>query len=395
MLAHLDVRDTPAVVVGAQLNGLGVVRSLAAAGVPITVVDDNLRGAAMWSRWSNRYLVDRTFGRPLVDGLLKLRKKLGRRPVLVLTDELAVNTVSEHRAELGRYFRLRLPPPPMVIALNNKELFQRFAEMHAMPVPRAVIVKRDSDLAKIADLGWPTIIKPADKLLFHTGRLERLSVARTMDDAAAVCLRFLNLGETPVVQEWIEGPDSNIHFVLFHCGLSPMSRSIFVGRKIAAKPPGVGSTALCVPAPEAAEALRPLTEQFLDVSQFEGLGSLEYKWDPRRRRFVLIEPTVGRTDWQEEIATLNGLNLALIAYRYELGEPIPEQKEVNAVAWRESFRSIRFRPSLGMRTYDGYWRLDDPLPALAYCIDLPVRAVRRLTRRLNPISLPFRRHRTA
>jgi D-aspartate ligase len=395
MRAQPSVRDTPAVVVGAQVNGLGVVRNLAAAGVPITVVDDNLCGAAMWSRWSNRHLVERTYGRPLVDGLLKLQEKLAVRPVLILTDELAVNTVSEHRVELGRYFRLRLPPPPMVNALGSKELFHRLAETHALPVPRTVIVKRDSDLAKIADLGWPIIVKPADKLLVHTGRLERLSVANTGDEAAAVCRRFLKLGETPVVQEWIEGPDSNIYFVLFHCGLPPMSRSIFIGRKIAAKPPGVGSTAICVPAPEAAEELRPLTEKFLDVSQYEGLGSLEFKWDPRGRRFVIIEPTVGRTDSQEEIATLNGLNLALIAYCYELGEPIPKQECVNAVAWRESFRSIRFRSRSGMHTYDGYWRVDDPLPALAYCIDLPVRAVRRLTRHLNPASLRPRKHRTA
>lgn len=394
MLATLNVRDTPAVVVGSQVNGLGVVRSLATAGVPVTVVDDNLRGAAMWSRWSSRHLVDHTFGRPLVDGLLQLQKKLGVRPVLILTDEMAVNTVSEHRAELSSYFRLRLPPPPMVTALGNKELFQRFAEAHALPVPRAVVVKCESDLAKIADLRWPTIIKPADKLLVHIGRLERLSVANTMDDAVAVCRRFLKLGETPVVQEWIEGPDSNIYFTLLHCGRSPVSRSTFIGRKIAATPPGVGSTAICIPAPEAAEVLRPLTERFLDVSQYEGLGSLEFKWDPRTRRFIIIEPTVGRTDWQEEIAPLNGLNLALIAYCYELGEPIPEQKEVNAVAWRESFRSIRFRSGFGMRTYDGYWRTDDPLPALAYCIDLPVRALRRVTR-LKPTRLPSRRHRPA
>ena len=395
MRAALNVRDTPAVVVGAQVNGLGVVRSLAAAGAPVTVVDDSLHGAAMWSRWSNRYLVDRTFGRPLVDGLLKLQQQLGARPVLILTDELSVNTVSEHRAELSRCYRLRLPPPSMVNALGNKELFQNFAETHALPVPRTVVVKGESDVAKIADLGLPIIVKPADKLLVHTGRLERLSLANTIDDAAAVCRRFLNLGETPVVQEWIDGPDSNIYFALFHCGRSPMSRSIFIGRKIAAKPPGVGSTAICVPAPEAANLLGPLTEKFVEASQYEGLGSLEYKWDPRGRRFVTIEPTVGRTDLQEEIASLNGLNLALVAYCYDLGEPIPTQKKVHAVAWRESFRSIRLRSGFGMRTYDGYWRADDPLPALAYCIDLPLRAARRLMRRLNPTAWASRRHRTA
>jgi D-aspartate ligase len=394
MIRRLPSRGTPAVVVGAQVNGLGVVRSLAAAGVPTTVVDSTLRSTAMWSFWCNSFLVERTHGRPLVDGLLKLQQTIGQRPVLVLTDELAVNTVSDHRAELSPRYYFRLPSTHMVVALGNKELFQNFAEAHALPVPRTIIVKHEGDLAMIPLLGMPVIIKPADKLPVHLERLERLRVAGTMDDAAATCRRFLNLGETPVVQEWIDGPDSNIYFALFHCGQSPKARSIFLGRKLAAYPPQVGSTALCVPAPEAVEVLRPLTEKFLDVSQYQGLGSLEYKWDARSRRFVIIEPTVGRTDLQEEIATLNGLNLPYIAYCYELGLPIPAPNQVNAIAWRESFRSIRVGSGLGMRTRDGHWRLDDPLPALAYCIDLLFRAARRLLRRFRP-STPPPRHRIA
>jgi len=392
---RLKAGHTPAVVVGAQGNGLGVVRSLASAGVPTTVVGDNRRDPAMWSRRCKSHLVERSFGRPLVDGLLKLRQTMPARPVLILTDELAVNTVSEHRAELGASYWLRLPSPTMVETLGDKELFHRFAETHALPVPRTIVVKDENDLARIGLLGLPVIIKPADKFLVHMGRIERLCVAESIEDAVATCHRFLSLGETPVAQEWIDGPDSNIYFALFHCGQSSASRSIFFGRKIAANPPRVGSTAVCVPAPEAAEMLRPVTERFLDASQYEGLGSLEFKWDPRDGRFVIIEPTVGRTDSQEEIAALNGLNLALIAYCYELGLPIPEQKPVKAVAWRESLRSIPIRSGLGSRTYDAYWRIDDPVPAFVYCIDLAIRAGRRLMRRLGPATLPRRRQRPA
>ena len=53
-----NAKHTPAVVVGAQGNGLGVVRSLASAGVPTTVVGDNLRDAAMWSRRCKSHLLD-------------------------------------------------------------------------------------------------------------------------------------------------------------------------------------------------------------------------------------------------------------------------------------------------------------------------------------------------
>ncbi len=45
------------------------------------------------------------------------------------------------------------------------------------------------------------------------------------------------------------------------------------------------------------------------------MGSMEYKRDRRDGRFHMIEPTVARTDFQEEVATLNGMNIPLASYR--------------------------------------------------------------------------------
>jgi predicted ATP-grasp superfamily ATP-dependent carboligase len=385
----------PAVVVRGEVNGLGVVRSLAKGRVPAIVADTTLRHAAMWSRWSKRHLVGQLSGKPFVEQLLQLQRKLGARPVLILTDEMSVHTVSEYRAELSPHYRVRLPSPAMVVTLCNKAAFQNFAQAHALPVPRAIVIEREADIADIPSLGLPVIVKPADKRPVHLGQVERINWLSTAEDAAAVCRRMLNAAGTLVVQEWIDGPDSSIYFALFHCGAAPPSRNIFFGRKIAAHPPGLGSTAVCVPAPEAIELLRPLTEKFLDISEYQGLGSLEFKWDAQARRFVIIEPTVGRTDWQEEIATLNGLNLPLIAYCYELGLPVPPQPPAGAAAWRESLLHL-WRGS-GLRAYDGYWRFDDPLPALAFYVDLALRNARRLVRRplFERRKPPFRRRRIA
>lgn len=380
---RIAAANTPAVIVGALLNGLGVARSLAAAKVPTIVVDTNLRLAAMWSRGSRRHIVRQMLGRPFVDDLLKLQGKVGAKPVLILTDELAVDTVSEHRAELASAYRLRLPSKTMITALGNKELFYRFAETHGLPVPRTLIIKSESDMKRVRELDLPVIVKPADKLQFHLGQIERVNLVSNVEQADESCGRLLQLGISAVVQEWIDGPDENIYFALFHCGASPKSSSIFFGRKIAIRPPRVGSTAVCVPAPEAAKVLRPITEKFIELSNYEGLGSLEFKWNPQTRRFVIIEPTVGRTDWQEEIATLNGLNLPLIAYRYELGLPLPERRPVHSAAWRESFRSAASCLGLGHRIYDGYWRIDDPLPAVVHGIDLALRAVQQSVQRFK------------
>ena len=178
-----------------------------------------------------------------------------------------------------------------------------------------------------------------------------------------------------IVQEWVAGPDSNIYFSLFHRGKNPNAVHIFHGRKIASYPPRVGSTAVCLAAPEMAGVLGPLTEKFLEVSDYEGLGSLEFKWDSQLNRFVVIEPTVGRTDWQEEIATLSGLNLPLIAYRHELGLPfVSEVQTARGAAWRSFQHRQRSTGSLsGVRIYDGYWRNNDPIPAVVFYANFAIR----------------------
>jgi D-aspartate ligase len=172
-----------------------------------------------------------------------------------------------------------------------------------------------------------------------------------------------------VAQEWIEGPESNIYFTLFYRGEEGRVAGIFTGRKILCSPRDVGSTAVCTAAPEAREALESMTLAFADCAGFEGMGSMEYKWDDRHEKFVMVEPTVGRTDWQEEIATLCGMNIPLAAYRYELGLPFaPDSTRVAPVAWRASFTQRPPRHLLTSRTrvIDGYFRWDDPLPALQY-----------------------------
>ena len=65
----------PAVVVGGGLGGLGVVRSLRRGRLPVVVIDTTRYRPAMLSRSCRHVVVDRLFGRPLIDGLLNLQKE--------------------------------------------------------------------------------------------------------------------------------------------------------------------------------------------------------------------------------------------------------------------------------------------------------------------------------
>src|SRR4029077_16877616 len=113
-------------------------------------------------------------------------------------------------------------------------------------------------------------------------------------------------------------------------------RVSFVGRKICQWPVEEGGTASCMPAPDAAGELPEMTDGFFSAVGFVGVGSMEYKRDRRDGKFYMVEPTVGRTDYQEEVATLNGVNIPLAAYRAELGlNPIAPVAAAPPRAWRD------------------------------------------------------------
>src|ERR1700740_941328 len=93
----------PAVVVGADLGGLGAARSLWSAGVPTIMIDTSWSKPAMWSRSCRAVVVNQLYGPGLIQALLDLHQRIGRA-VLILTDELATETVSKLRKDLdGAY----------------------------------------------------------------------------------------------------------------------------------------------------------------------------------------------------------------------------------------------------------------------------------------------------
>jgi predicted ATP-grasp superfamily ATP-dependent carboligase len=371
---------THAVVVRGELNGLGVIRSLARGSVPTILVDTTRLHAGTWSRFCQVRIVKQFHGPPLIRALLALQRELGERPPLILTDEMAVLTVSKHRDLLDKVYRIQLPSPDIVTKLSDKARFQEFAESHGLPVPRAATIKSEADLLKLNELRFPVIIKPADKRPVYLGETDRLHICSDRLQCSALCRQLVSTAGEFVAQEWIEGPDQDIFFTLFHQGRDPDALTIFSGRKIVCNPPGVGSTAFCTAAPDVSAELEALTRSYIALSSYEGLGSVEFKFDAMARRFVIIEPTVGRTDWQEEIATLSGVNIPLAAYRHAMGLPPLRSHAGSSVAWQESVLRWKGRTRLSApaKVYDGYWRLRDPMPAVVHYGHAVAKQLRRV-----------------
>lgn len=393
----------PAVVVGgAGACGLGVIRSLSQANVPTILVDDNPHAPAMHSRFGRKVVISKLSGPSLIRDLLALSAGIPDRPVLFLTSDEATQTVSEHRAQLASAYRFTLPGHECLGALMHKTRFQELAEALGFPVPRSLTIASTADLGRLERLQFPAIIKPtiktADYLSRHFARAYKVF---SPEEAEARCREMLTAVPGLVVQEWIEGPDTEIYFSLLYRAVDGSTVCCFTGRKLSIWPPDVGVTASCTAAPEVHHILEPLTRSFFERVSFVGMGGIEFKKDIRTGQFLMVEPTAGRVDAQEEVATIHGVNIPLMVYLYEAElPPAARPMTLTPIVWRDTWahiRSTRHNPTLrvniqGCKVFDAYWRINDPLPALVHSLGGSVRSLRKALRPHsvhNPCVRPF------
>jgi D-aspartate ligase len=361
---------TPAVVVGADLNGLGVARSLARKGVPVWLADLDRTHPTMRTRCATTVAIASLGGAAVIDALIWLRDRFDTDPVLFLTREDTVAAVARDRERVLGCYRLSMPAEALMRELTDKRGFQTLAQQQGYPVPEAVWLTGPEDLAACDAPGYPCVLKPAIKTPRYAAHFSK---AYKVEDRHQLekLIKDIDGAAVMIAQDWIEGGDDRIYFCLQYRQRAPRASLSFTGRKLRSWPPATGGTASCVPAPEAAAELTRLTDAFFAAVGFFGLGSMEFKHDTRTGRYLMVEPTVGRTDFQEEIATLNGVNIPYAAYCGELGRDLaaaagaarPAAWIVDPIdRWSAERQGIARGFPGGLRRYDALWRRDDPIP---------------------------------
>jgi predicted ATP-grasp superfamily ATP-dependent carboligase len=391
MFLDRDATLPAAIVVGVDLNGLGVLRSLGRARVTCVALDTDLSKPTARTRYGSKIRFGALSGTGFVDELMALRSRFRTNPVLFLTQEPSVATVSSEYERLSGAFRISLPSVATMTTLLDKVLFQAEAEKYGCPIPRAFRLKTGSSEVIPSDLRFPCVLKPTTKNPAYEEQFKKAYRVRDAHEIASLWQDMQRVIDEAIVQEWIEGTDSDVYFCLQYRGRN--QRTSFVGRKLLQWPPLVGGTASCTSAPECADELTALTDAFFDSVGMVGICSMEYKRDRRDGRYYMVEPTVGRTDHQEEIATLNGVNIPLAAYFGEQGQPAPSSFRVDPPReWRDPIACYRVREATGDvedadsmppgEIIDAYFRWYDPRPFVH------MRIVEPIARRLAGITKP-------
>ena len=362
--------NTAFVVIGGGLNALGVIRSLANS-CHVVLATHQVDGPAWRSRYAHKWQTCKTNSEEFIEQLITFGTHNVTKPILLPTEELCVTLLSQHLEELKKYFTVDLIPSQDVERLQSKQGIQELAEQANSPIPRSITIESPSDLASLEQLEFPCIFKPLKQNPEYGRRFKKGYKVNSLGEISELYKEIHSVNPEMIAQEWINGGDSDIYFYL--CFLSREGKEVtsFCGRKLRSWPVGVGGTASCTASPERHEELQKLTIEFCEKTGFTGLIGMEYKWDPIKKQFYIIEPTVGRTDFQHEVATLSGVNF-LQEIGYFFGKCTKPERYSKKVVWRESYADKMalstgnfIEEGKGYSYFDALFRISDPMPLVS------------------------------
>ena len=393
---------SPAVVLGADVSALNVVRSLGRKGVRVFVVGNNAKDYAAASRYAKFvFCEDLTDERKVISVLMSISRNTGRKAVLIATSDLHVLHISRNRDLLRMSYEFVLPDHGVIETLMDKRRFHDFADRHGFPVPMTFFSNNEPELLKIADqLLYPCVVKPLYRTAYwsqHVPPDKKVMKVVSVRELREKIEALHAMNQPLIIQEWIPGGDEEVYFCLAYLDRAGRALALFTGRKLRQYPPLTGVTSMAESIKS--EQLAELTKAVFAEARCIGLCSLECKYDSSTDSFKITEPTVGRVDLQEGISTHAGIDIPFIAYQDALGlspsdqigilegvKWINEPYELNSLLSRDSgngtARGSFFKHYKGKRSY-AVTAADDPGPFLRFVAVAGGRGLRYLRKAIS------------
>jgi predicted ATP-grasp superfamily ATP-dependent carboligase len=314
-------------------GGVGAIRSLGRLGVPMYAITEDRFTPAGVSRYVTRAFVWPTTGlespERLVEGLLRIGRRIGRPTVLIPTDEEAAVLVAEHAAPLTEA-GFRTPPvdPALPRRLASKQGLYELCLAHGVPAPRSAFPESPAEIAEFAETArFPVVAKNREAF----ERRRRPAVPGTTRIAGPRELLALarEWGERPgvILQEYLPREQAEDWIVHGYFDAERTPRALFTGVKVRSWPPHAGMTACAyvVPNPE----LAALAERFVRRIGFSGIVDLDVRFDRRDGRYKLLDfnPRMGAQFRLFETAA--GVDVVRALHLDLTGRRIPPARQVD------------------------------------------------------------------
>jgi D-aspartate ligase len=343
-IIHYYDGNPPTIVLCLSPTGLSVARSLAPRGVAVYGIDNIRWEIGHFSRWV-RHVPEFAFlppGDDLLRALITFGKVQKKRPVIFNAGDPYIDFISHNHKALEEYYILTDSMCTEVnsIILNKKTFYTSCQELN-IPVPLTFFPEDESDVKEIAKyIRYPAIVKPVHGHITRTLlRGKKLIEVNNKNALFSWWLKIKDWGTNSVLQEVIEGPESNIVVAGLYMDRAYRCRSLFTGRKLRQYPPvyGSGSYMESEWLPEVAD----LSINILQALKYHGVCGTEFKWDIRDCRWKLIEINCRPTLWFA-LTRAAGIDVVWDAYCDLIGRPnnISIGTQKNGVRWQLWIRDI-------------------------------------------------------
>ncbi|WP_097252977.1 ATP-grasp domain-containing protein [Streptomyces sp. Ag109_G2-15] len=361
-------------------GGVGAIRSLGRLGVPMYAITEDPYTPAAASRYLKRAFVWPTTGAEepghLVEGLLRIGRRIGRPTVLIPTDEEAAVLIAEHQDDLAGPFLFPRVDPALPRRLASKQGLHELCVEHGVASPSAAFPESYDEIVAFADTArFPVVAKNREAFV----RRSRPAVNGTTRIATREGLLTLarDWGEQPgvILQEYLpreEAEDWIVH-ACFDADSHPLA--LFTGVKVRSWPPHAGMTAnaYVVDNPELAD----LAARFIKQLGFTGIIDLDLRFDRRDGQYKLLDfnPRMGAQfrlfENESGVDVVRAMHLNLTGRAVPEGEQraghrfIVENIDLPALlAYRRSGYTTPHAPVKASGTELAWLAGDDPMPFL-------------------------------
>lgn len=334
--------------VAVVLGGMDLLQPLVRLGIPCVVVSsasDPVRRSLFAREWIP---YDSTGGEDqLVARLLSWAQGSDRRGTLFYEHDEHLLAVARHAPALRKWFSFVCAEPALVEDLVDKSRFAQLADRLGLPVPTTLVCNPHDAPPEVA---WPVVVKPIRRAPAWS-EVERSGKAVECPDAASLHRlwpRLRGLGGSVLVQELVDGPESQIESYHTYVGPDGEVRGEFTGVKVRTWPPRYGyTTALEVRArPDVAGLGRAIVAKL----GLTGVAKLDFK---RRLdgSLALLEVNPRFNLWHNAGAA-SGCNLPGMVWSEVTGQPVPATAPADEVRWCDPLRDLRAARAHGVAWND-------------------------------------------
>lgn len=376
----------PVLLLGGLENTLSIVRSFRKRNIPVSVSAETGCPALRSRFCARRYVVppgqtpEAYWGDLLLGG-----DGAGLRgSVIFACGDDGVAFLADHRSELERSYILDDFLPEVHRAMLDKQRTLELARSAGCPVPRFWKVDAPGDLEPVRRaVAYPAIVKPIHSHLFQRVLGKKLFVVNSDAELEEKASKAMSHGLGVMVCELIPGLDSEVQSS-YYTYIDRSGRGLFrFTKRVIRRYPSFGGLS-CLHTTEWLPETAEMGERFFRGIGFRGLGSIEFKRDPRDGLLKVIECNP-RFIAPHELIVRCGIDSAYLiycrltdrplprvdSYRQDLSlwYPVRDFKTLVHMRRRGEITVARWLRSVARRHVFPYFKLSDPWPSLGQALD--------------------------